>query len=126
MQKDAMEQAIALITCSWDVFEALWEARNKILHGDENVLRDIELNECTEKLLEYRHLRFEHLRRGDHFIINHPVSEVIKWERTKKQATLATLEKLHRIYQMELQREADRLQPITRFFQPLTAEETSE
>lgn len=38
MKKDAMEQVITLITCSWDVFEALWEARNNILHGDENVL----------------------------------------------------------------------------------------
>ena len=121
MRKDAIEQTVALITCAWDIFEALWEARNTILHGDENLIAQRELNHCTARLLEFRTKKFEWLRRGDHFIIDHPVTDVIKWDSKKKQLVLATLEQLHQVFLMEQKRDADRLQPITNFFGPRTA-----
>lgn len=37
-QKDALEQSILLIKAAWDVFEALWEAWNEIIHSRDNML----------------------------------------------------------------------------------------
>jgi hypothetical protein len=39
-QKDALEQSIALIKALWDIFKALWMARNNVLHCDENALTE--------------------------------------------------------------------------------------
>jgi hypothetical protein len=62
------------------------------------------------------------LRACDQFIIAHWVSDVIKWPRDRMMAKLETLDKLHRLYILEIEREARGLEAITDYFQPITKE----
>jgi hypothetical protein len=121
-EKDAIEQTVSLVKGSWDIFEAVWKARNGILHGGENEIDERANSQMLERLLEYRSERFSMLRICDHFIIDVPVGEVIKWSRDRRKAKLATLDKLHRLFVMENEREARGLRAITDYFQPITKE----
>jgi hypothetical protein len=103
-------------------FEAVWKTRNGILHGRENEIDERANSQMLERLLEYRSERFSMLRLCDRFIIDVPVGEVIKWSRDRRKAKLATLDKLHRLFVMENEREARGLRAITDYFQPITKE----
>ena len=37
-RKDPLQQSVLLIKCAWDLFEAVWECRNGILHSNQNKL----------------------------------------------------------------------------------------
>jgi hypothetical protein len=88
-EKDAIEQTVSLLRGSWNLFEAVWKARNGILHGGENEIEGRAHSQMLERLLEYRRERFSMLRAWcDHFIIAHPVSDVIKWPRDRLKAKL--------------------------------------
>jgi hypothetical protein len=121
-EKDAIEQTVSLLRGSWNLFEAVWKARNCILHGGENEIEGRAHSQMLERLLEYRRERFTMLRACDQFIIAHWVSDVIKWPRDRMMAKLETLDKLHRLYVLEIEREARGLQAITDYFQPITKE----
>jgi hypothetical protein len=65
---------------SWNLFKVVWKARNNILHGGDNKILVPAHSQMLEHLLEYSRERFSMLRACacDHFIIAHPVSDVIK------------------------------------------------
>jgi ribonuclease HI len=117
-QKDALEQSISLIKASWDVFEALWEARNEILHNGENMLTEAEMNSTELRLLQFRRNCNTLLRECDRAFIDKPEIQIMNWSPEKKRRRLFNLEKLHRIYLTELKRESERQRPITYYFQP--------
>jgi hypothetical protein len=125
-EKDAVEQTVSLIRGSWNLFEAVWKTRNNILHGGDNEIDERAQSQMLERLLEYRRERFSLLRPCDHFIIAHPVSDVIKWTRYRMKAKLELLDKLSRLYVLEKEREAKGLQAITDFFRPITKESESD
>ena len=124
-QKDAMEQTVSLLRALWDIFEAQWTCRNDILHGKESRITDRDTERKTNRLLEFRNNKRKMLRRCDHWMIEHPIGDIIKWTRNHKIRLLQNLERLKRIYDKELKKEAARLRPITDFFQviPRTAEQ---
>jgi hypothetical protein len=117
-QKDALEQSIALITSSWDVFEALWEARNDVLHGGDNALQEAENNAIDSRLLQFKRESHLLLRQCNRHFINKPELVILNWPKKKKKERLLNLERLHRVYVTELKREAEHLRPITDFFKP--------
>jgi hypothetical protein len=121
-QKDPLEQSVSLIRTSWEIFEKLWETRNSILHDEENVLKEAIHNRIDSRLLEFRRDRDDLLRRSDHHLINIPAITILNWSAKTKKLRLQNLEKLHRVYIMELKRESERLQCITDFFEPKRGE----
>jgi hypothetical protein len=121
-QKDPLEQSVSLIRCSWDIFESLWEARNTILHGDENVFSEAIQNRVVARLIEFRRDAGTMLSKSDYHLIELPLATILSWTKDKKQSRLRNLERLHRVYLTELRREAERLRPITDFFEPKRGE----
>jgi hypothetical protein len=79
-EKDAVKQTVSLVRGSWNLFEAVWKARNTILRRGDNEIDERAQSQMLEHLLEYRMERFSFLRPCDHFIIAHPVRDVIKWK----------------------------------------------
>ena len=116
-KKDPLEQSVCLLRALWDIFEAQWACRNDILHGKESHVIEKDTERKTNRLLEFRTKKTEMLRRSDHWMIEYPADDIIKWSRSTKIRTLQNLEKLKRIYDKEKQQEATRLRPITDFFQ---------
>jgi hypothetical protein len=114
-EKDAVEQTVSLVLGSWNLFEAVWKARNTILHGGDNEIDERAQSQMLERLLEYRRKRFSLLQPCNHFIIAHPVSNVIKWTHDRMKAKLELLDKLSRLYALEKGREAKGLQVIRDF-----------
>ena len=117
-QKDPLEQSIALIISSWDVFEALWEAQNDVLHGGDNALQEAEHNAIDSRLLQFKRESHLLLWQCDRQFINKPELVILNWPKKKKKERLLNLEHLHRVYVTELKREAEHLRPITDFFKP--------
>lgn len=68
-KKDVVEQATVLIRTTWDIFEKIWDTRNKIVHGEEwQITQQIE-NQKIARLLEFKQNKFNLLQRCDHFIV---------------------------------------------------------
>ena len=61
------------------------------------------------------------LRRCDHHMTEHPISDVIKWSQKYMTAILKNLEEMHKQYLREIRIEEEGLQPITAFFSPVSA-----
>ena len=97
-KKDPLEQSVCLLWALWDIFEAQWACRNKILHGKESIVIEKDTERRTNRLLEFRTKKVEMLRRSDHWMIEYPADDIIKWTRNYKIRTLQNLEKLKRIY----------------------------
>jgi hypothetical protein len=115
-----------LIRGSWDVFEAMWTARNNILHGSDSMLAEAEDNYTNARLLRFRRESAFLLGQADQVHINISEVTILGWNRKKKQKRLRLLERLHKLHVMELKREASRLQPITAFFKPKRGERGSD
>ena len=115
-QKHALEQSIALI-------KSLWEARNEVLHGGENALKEAEDNATDSRLLRFKRESHLLLRQCDRHFINKPELVILNWPKKKKKERLFNLERLHRVYVTELKRETELLRPITDFFKPKRGEE---
>eukprot|EP00956_Cyclotella_meneghiniana_P004884 scaffold6044_cov63-Cyclotella_meneghiniana.AAC.1 len=108
-KKDPLEQSVCLLKALWDIFEAQWACRNDILHGKESHVIEKDTERKTKRLLEFRTKKTEMLRRSDHWMIEYPVDDIIKWSRSYKIRTLQNLEKLKRIYDKEKQQDITRL-----------------
>ena len=120
-KKDVVEQATVLIRTTWDIFETIWDTRNKILHGEECQITQQLENQKIARLLEFKRNKFDLLRRCDHFIVGFQEGDVSKWASSRRRRTVEVLlERLHRIHLTELRLEADGLQRITNYFQPAT------
>jgi hypothetical protein len=76
-QKDALEQSIALVRSSWDIFEEMWEARNTILHGRENMLTEAELTATETRLLQFHRESHLLLRECDRKYIDKPILTIL-------------------------------------------------
>jgi hypothetical protein len=72
----------------------MWKARNNILHGGDNKIDEHPHSQMLEHLLEYSRERFSTLWACacDHFIIAHPVSDVIKWSRDRMKSKLEVID----------------------------------
>ena len=112
-----MEQSVCLLRALWDIFEAQLACRNDILHGKESHVIEKDTERKTKRLLEFKTKKIEMLRRSDHWMIEYPADDIIKWSRNYKIRTLQNLEKFKRIYDKEKQQDITRLRPITDFFQ---------
>lgn len=75
-QKDALEQSVSLIRASWDVFEALWDIRNTVLHGGENMLTEAEDSSTNLWLLEFQNDSHNLLRKCERGMINQPAIDM--------------------------------------------------
>ena len=118
-QKDAMEQTVSLIQAAWTIFENQWGQRNEILHGNENELLVTNKQQKFKRYMELRNNKYQMLRRCDHHMVEHPISDVIKWSRQHMSAILSNMEEMHKQYLRELKIEEEGLQPITAFFSPV-------
>eukprot|EP00956_Cyclotella_meneghiniana_P036287 scaffold123739_cov39-Cyclotella_meneghiniana.AAC.1 len=120
-QKDAMEQTVSLIQAAWTIFENQWSQRNEILHGNDNELLVTHKQQKLKRYMEIRTNKYQMLRRCDHNMVEHPISDVIKWSRQYMTTILRNLEEMHKQYLKELKIEEEGLQPITAFFSPVRA-----
>eukprot|EP00956_Cyclotella_meneghiniana_P013827 scaffold20268_cov64-Cyclotella_meneghiniana.AAC.8 len=71
--------------------------------------------------MELRKDKYQMLRRCDHHMVEHPISDVIKWSRQHMLAILRNLEEMHKQYLREQKIEEEGLEPITAFFSPVRA-----
>ena len=54
-QKDALEQTVSPVCVIWNIFEAQWKYdKNEILHGDNSKTIESDINNKTNRLLEFR------------------------------------------------------------------------
>eukprot|EP00956_Cyclotella_meneghiniana_P032859 scaffold91793_cov86-Cyclotella_meneghiniana.AAC.1 len=98
-----------------------WGQRNEILHGNDNELLGTNKQQKFKRYMELRNNKYQMLRRCDHHMVEHPISDVIKWSRQHMSAILRNLEEMHKQYLRELKIEEEGLQPITAFFSPVRA-----
>ena len=105
-RKDPIQQATMLVRCAWDLFEAVWECRNRILHSNESKLTAHNDESLTTDLLDFKRQNTTDLRCCDRYIINKYADDgIIKWRIPRKRSTLTLLIDLRRIYQNELRLE---------------------
>ena len=117
-RKDPLEQAAALQLATWDIFEAVWNTRNTILHGEDSKLSEKIEHQKIARILEFKNSKELMLRRSDHFIVSFQEGDVIKWTSRKRRRMVEILERLHKVHLSELKLEREGLQRITLFFQP--------
>ena len=125
-QKDPLELSVSLIRGSWDVFEALWNARNTILHGPDSHLIEREDNATVSRLLQFHRESEFLLSSADRAFSRYPEATIRSWSRKKRLRKLQVLERLHKLHVIDLKRQAAKLQPITNFFEPKRGERGSD
>ena len=117
-RKDPIEQAASLQLATWDIFEAMWNARTTILHGEDSKLWEKIRQQKIACILEFKNSKELMLHRSDHFIVGFHVGDVIKLTSRKRRRMVEILERLHKVHLAELKIEREGLQGITLFFQP--------
>ena len=125
-RKEPLEQSVTMIRGVWNIFEAIWECRNNILHSKDSQLIERSRESITRKLLEYKSKNLTLLRRCDRFIIDgYSVREVIRWPLPRKKAMLDLLDELNKVYQEEIKHDKALYRDIRKFIEKPTSDETS-
>jgi hypothetical protein len=117
-KRDPFELSTVLISETWKLFEQQWKTRNAILHSSDSYLHETELSQLNERLLDYKRNRTLLLGYQDHYLIDIPVSEFIKWERDRKRALLRILDVCKTAYARECEARNEKQSLITAFFHP--------
>ena len=99
--KSPPELAVSLITQVWDLFEAMWNTRNEILHSPESALLDKIDRDCTNRFLEFKRNQNDWFRSTDRFMIDVPLRDFLSWPREKRRSLLHTWERLKNVYSSE-------------------------
>ena len=121
-RRDPLQQAVLLIRNTWSLFNRLWECRNSILHSNESRTAEREEEATTESLLDFKRNNLVKLRRCDRFLIdNYEESDIIKWHPPRKQAVLALMTRLHKIFVIEEKNAAPEHRNIRDYFAPISA-----
>jgi hypothetical protein len=109
----------------WNIFKAIWECRNNILHSKDSQLIERSRESITRKLLEYKSKNLTLLRRCDRFIIDgYSIREVIRWPLLRKKAMLDLLDELNKFYQEEIKHDKALYRDIRKFIEKPTSDET--
>ena len=116
-KKDINEQAAVLVKTTWDIFEKMWSTRNDILHGEESQIQAKLEEQKLTRLLEFKNNKMDMLRRCDHFLVETPVADMVKWTTRKRRQLVEILERLHKVHLTEYKLAQERQRPITQFFQ---------
>jgi hypothetical protein len=125
-QKDPFELSVSLICGSWDVFEAMWTARNNILHGEDGQLIEKEDGATISRLVQFHRECELLLSSADCTFSRYPEATILSWTWKKRLQKLQILERLHRLHVIDLKQQVARLQPITAFFEPKRGERGSD
>ena len=102
IDRNPLEMSALLVEETWKLFNKLWEARNTILHGTDSYEAKLEDSQRTEQLLTYRRRRHIVLAPGDCHLIEHPVRDIISWDRHRKKRLLKVLDTCRAKYAEEL------------------------
>ena len=99
--KSPPELAVSLITQVWDLFEAMWNTRNEILHSPESALLDKIDRDCTNHFLEFKRNQDNWFRSTDCFMVDVPLWDVLSWSRDRRCSLFHTWERLKNVYLSE-------------------------
>jgi hypothetical protein len=115
-KRDPFELSTVLIGETWKLFEGQWKMRNTILHSPDSFLLASEMTQLDRRFVEYKRNKIQLLAYQDHYLIDIPEREFVKWERDKKKKLLRLLETCKAAFIRECEARTDRQSLITTFF----------
>ena len=115
-KRDPFELSTVLIGETWKLFERQWKMRNTILHSPDSFLLTSEMTQLDRRFVEYKRNKTQLLAYQDHYLIDIPEREFVKWERDKKKRLLRLLETCKAAFIRESEARIDRQSLITTFF----------
>ena len=119
-QKDKPEQCIRhLIIGIWTIlFEAIWETRNNIKHGDDGIVNRMDRQLLLDDLEEWIRNAGNRLGASQQYLIDFPYTDIYTWPNSTLRNLLDILGTASKNYRASLN---DGTQPlITTFFQPIS------
>lgn len=92
----------------WQLFESIWAMRNIILHNSDGYAPQAAESKLSQRLLKYKLKQDEILQYVDrHPRIDYPVETILLWNRKRKKNFLRILDRLHRIYMLDVRLAAE-------------------
>eukprot|EP00970_Alexandrium_tamarense_P007412 scaffold1349_cov246-Alexandrium_tamarense.AAC.2 len=91
-KRDPFELSTVLIGETWKLFEGQLKMRNTILHSPDSFLLASEITQLDRRFVECKRNKTQLLAYQDHYLIDIPERELVKWERDKKKKLLRLLE----------------------------------
>jgi hypothetical protein len=114
-RRDPFELSTVLIGEIWKLFEGQWKMRNTILHSPDSFLLASEMTQLDRRFVEYKRNKTQLLAYQDHYLIDIPERDFVKWERDKKKKLLRLLETCKAAFIRECEARTDRQSLITKF-----------
>jgi hypothetical protein len=90
--------------------------RNAILHSPNSFLLASEMTQHDRRFVEFERNKTQLLAYQDHYLIDIPERDFVKWERDKKKKLLRLLETCKAAFIRECEARNDRQSLITTFF----------
>ena len=100
--------SVVLIEEVWNLFNSLWNTRNKILHDENGLLKTSENTQLLKQLLTYRRCSMRMLAPSDRHIIEYSISEIKQWVIIRKRRTLDILDRCRKQYKVKIQNQQNR------------------
>ena len=111
--KSAMEMSVMLVQESWKLFKKIWVTRNETLHSTDSYAALKADSEMTKQLIQYKTNQDEMLQYCDRHHIDYWILEIVKWNRKQKRNLLRILDKLHKLYLIEIKLAAEGQKKLT-------------
>ena len=103
-----------------DIFDPLWDQRNRILHDEANKYNVAEDKILSTKLIWYVRNKHSVLAYQDHFLAKYDVNTLHRMKRTTKRKWIQHLDRAKLAYEKERNQRATSQHVITRYFRSTT------
>ena len=114
--KSPLEMSAFLIEECWRLFENIWATRNSVLHSSDGYAAQAEESALTRKLIRYKMTQNESFHYADRHHIDYPTDTIRMWNRKRKKQLIRTLNKLHKIYLLDIQLAAEHQTKLDDYF----------
>ena len=114
--KSPLEMSAFLIEECWRLFESIWATRNSVLHSSDGYAAQAEESALTRKLIRYKMTQNESFHYADRHHIDYPTDTIQMWNRKRKKQLIRTLNKLHKIYLLDIQLAAEHQTKLDDYF----------
>jgi hypothetical protein len=88
-------------------------------HSPDSFLRASEMTQLDRRFVDYKRNKTQLLAYQDHYLIDIPERDFVKWERDKKKKLLQLLETCKAAFIRECEAHTDRQSLITTFFRQI-------
>ena len=104
-----------------DIFDPLWDQRNRILHDETNKYNVAEDKALSTRLTWYVRNKHSLLAYQDHFLANHDVNNLHRMRRATKREWIRHLDKAKLAYENERRQRASSQNVIIRYYRSTTS-----